>query len=114
MEEFLPHECDLSVPTFKPLEHLFPIKVEGVVLDGAPRLEANPLESLPGKNSGCLSFDPAEAETACEKFVLLDKEQVQVPARRTDLLIRFVAIPSPVFSTPIMPILNILSIPIWS
>ena len=45
---------------------------------------------------------------------LTDKTNKQLPARRTDLRIRLVAIPSPVFSTPIIPMLNILSIPIWS
>ena len=68
LEEFLPHECDLAVPTFQALEHLLPVELEGVVVDGAARLEPHPLKGLPGKSSGCLGFDPAEPKTACNFY----------------------------------------------
>ena len=68
LEEFLPHECDLGVPTFQALEHLLPVELKGVVVDGAARLEPDPLKSLPGKSSGCLGFDTAEPKTACNFF----------------------------------------------
>ena len=68
LEEFLPHECEFTVPTFQTLEHLLPVEVKGVVVDGAARLEADPLKSLPGKSSGGRGIDPTEPETACSNF----------------------------------------------